>query len=146
MERRKFFLMAAGSVAALMTGAAARPDDHGRGDHGRGDDHGHGGDHGGGHGGGHDDWGGRDHRNWRDDRGGWHNDHDRYWRNDYGRRGYMDRDRIFGNLRRHHYNRFVGDPYWFQGRYIVRTYDRWGNVIFVEVDPYSGDFLGVIRF
>jgi hypothetical protein len=58
----------------------------------------------------------------------------------------MDRDRIFFNLRRHHYNRFIGDPYWYEGRYIVRTYDSWGNVIFVEIDPYTGDFLGVVRF
>jgi hypothetical protein len=141
MERRKFFLLAAGSVAALMTGAAARPDDRG---HGGG--HGGGGWGGGGHGGGRDDWRGRDHRNWRDDRGGWHNDRDRYWRNDYGRRGYIHRDRIFEGLRRRRYRRFDGDPYWFQGRYIVKTYDRFGNRIFVEVDPYTGDFIGVLRF
>jgi hypothetical protein len=141
MERRKFFLLAAGSVAALMTGAAARPDDHG---HGGG--HGGGGWGGGGHGGGHDDWRGRDPWHWRDDRGGWHGDRDRYWRRDYGRRGYIHRDRIFESLRRRRYRRFDGDPYWFQGRYIVRTYDRFGNRIFVEVDPYTGDFIGVLRF
>ena len=145
MERRKFFLMAAASAAAMMTAARAIVPDHdhdhgGHGDHGH-DDHGHGG-----HGGGHDDWHGRGDRDWRDDRGGWHSDHDRYWRHDYGRRGYMDRDRIFGNLRRRHYNRFDGDPYWFQGRYIVRSYDRFGSPIFIEIDPYTGDFIGVVRF
>ena len=140
MERRKFFLMAAASAAAVMTGAMARPDDHGHGDHGGG---GHGG---GGHGGGHDDWRGRDPWHWRDDRGGWHGDHDRYWRHDYGRRGYVHRDRIFEGLRRRRYNRFDGDPYWFQGRYIVRSYDRFGMPIFIEIDPYTGDFIGVVRF
>lgn len=71
--------------------------------------------------------------------------HDRYWRSEY-RHGYVDRDRIFFGLRQHHYSRFIGDPYWFDGRYVVRTYDRRGHVVIVEVDPYTGDFLGVIRF
>ncbi len=77
-------------------------------------------------------------RNWRD--------HDRYWRADFGDRGYVDRDRVFFELRRHHFNRFVGDPYWFNGRYVVRTYDRWGNVVIVEVNPYTGGFVGEVRF
>ena len=71
--------------------------------------------------------------------------HDRYWRSEY-RHGYVDRARIFFGLRQHHYSRFIGDPYWFDGRYVVRTYDRRGHVVIVEVDPYTGDFLGVIRF
>lgn len=128
MERRKFFAFAAGSIAALATGASAQHwgghDDRGRRDR--------------------DDWRGRDAWHWRDDRGDWHNDHDRYWRE--GRRGYVNRDRIFFNLRRRHYSRFNGDPFWYRGRYVVRTYDRWGNLIFVEVDPYTADFIGVVRF
>jgi Ni/Co efflux regulator RcnB len=71
--------------------------------------------------------------------------HDRYWRQEY-RHGYVDRDRIFFGLRQHHYGRFIGDPYWFNGRYVVRTYDRFGHVVIVEVDPYTGDVIGVIRF
>jgi hypothetical protein len=71
--------------------------------------------------------------------------HDRYWRQEY-RRGYIGHDRVFFNLRRHHYNRFIGDPYWYDGRYVVRTYDRYGRVIFVEVNSYTGAFIGVIRF
>ncbi len=157
MERRKLLIMAAASTAAMLTGAFARPDDHGHDDHGHGD-HGHGGghdDHGGGHGGpgpgghgggGHDDWRGRDAWHWRDDRGGWHGDHDRYWRSHYGHRGYIGHDRVFWQLRQHHYNRWIGDPYWFQGRYVIRTYNRWGQVVFVEIDPYTGDFMGEIRF
>ena len=71
--------------------------------------------------------------------------HDRYWRSEY-RHGYVDRDRVFFGLRQQHYSRFIGDPYWYDGRYVVRTYDRFGRVVIVEVNPYSGDFIGVIRF
>jgi hypothetical protein len=71
--------------------------------------------------------------------------HDRYWRSEY-RHGYVDRDRVFFGLRQHHYSRFIGDPYWYDGRYVVRTYDRYGRVVIVEVNPYSGDFIGMIRF
>lgn len=144
MQRRKFFLMAISSAAALMTGALARP-----GDRDRDRDRDRGGPPGDRHddrGGGRDDWSGRQHWNWRDDRGGWHNDRDRYWRKNYGNRRYIGRDRIFYNLRRRHYSRFVGDPYWFRGRYVVKTFDRRGNMIFVEVNPYTADFIGVIRF
>ena len=50
------------------------------------------------------------------------------------------------SLERKGYTRFIGDPYWFHDRYVVRTYDRWGNVVYVEVDPYSGAFIGEVRF
>ena len=71
--------------------------------------------------------------------------HDRYWRQEY-RHGYVDRDRVFFGLRQHHYSRFIGDPFWFNDRYVVRTYDRFGHIVMVEVDPYTGDVIGVIRF
>ena len=76
-----------------------------------------------------------------DHRGG----HDRYWRPEF-RHGYVDRDRVLVELRRHRYDRFVGDPYWFHGRYVVRTYNRFGHVVFVEVNPYTGGFVGEVRF
>lgn len=72
------------------------------------------------------------------------NKHDRYWRPEY--RGFVPRDRIFGELRRHHYMRFDGDPYWYQGRYVVRSFDRSGRRVFIEVNPYTGGFIGVVRF
>jgi len=125
MERRKFFTFAAGSAVALLTAAGAQPWDH----------HDH-----------HPDWHGHDPWHWYDDHGHWHSDHDRYWHEGYEHRHYMDRDFIWGRLRGRGYRRFIGDPYWYQGRYVVRTYDRWGNLIFVEVDPYSGDYIGVVRF
>lgn len=90
--------------------------------------------------------GGHGDRDWRDDRGNWHRDRDRYWRQDFGKRGFIGRDRIFFMLRQHNFNRFAGDPYWLQGRYVVKTYDRRGRVIFVEINPYTGQYIGVVRF
>lgn len=69
---------------------------------------------------------------------------DRYWKPEY--RGFVARDRVFGELRRHHYTRFAGDPYWFNGRYVVKTYDDRGRLVFVELNPYTGAFIGVVRF
>ncbi len=43
-------------------------------------------------------------------------------------------------LRVHNY-RVIGDPYFVHGRYVVRTHDRFGRIVFVQVDPYSGAFL-----
>jgi len=70
--------------------------------------------------------------------------HDRYWRHGY--RGYVRHHVVFRGLRAHRYYRFVGDPYWYQGRYVVRTYDRFGRVVVVEVNPYTGAYIGLIRF
>jgi hypothetical protein len=94
---------------------------------------------------------GRPDRSWseRHDRDGYRDArpgyrHDRYWRHGY--RGYAHRDMVFRNLRHNHYYRWAGDPYWFHGRYVIRTYDRFGRIVFVEVNPYTGGFIGVIRF
>jgi hypothetical protein len=57
-----------------------------------------------------------------------------------GHRGYVERMRIVDNLRFHNY-RVIGDPYFVHGRYVVRTHDRFGRIVFVQVDPYSGAFL-----
>jgi hypothetical protein len=119
MNIRKFLLTAA--AAAVLTGAGmalAAPYDH--------------------HGPGHHDF---DHHDF-DHHGGWH---DPYWWSGY-HHGYIGRDRVFFGLRSHHYTRFIGDPYWYRGHYVVRTYDRWGNLVFVEVNPYTGNFIGEIRF
>jgi len=70
--------------------------------------------------------------------------HDRYWQPQY--HGFVAQDRVFAGLRGHGYSRFNGAPYWFQGRYIVRSFDRFGRPIFVEINPYTGDFIGVVRF
>jgi hypothetical protein len=55
-------------------------------------------------------------------------------------RATVDRIRVLNNLRFHRY-RMIGDPYFVHGRYVVRTYDRFGRVVFVQVDPYSGAFI-----
>ena len=80
--------------------------------------------------------GGYEHRSWRD---GY--DH-RSWRHEHRR--FADRDTIFRSLRYHHI-RYVGDPYWVRGHYVVRSYNGYGRVSFIEIDPYSGDVIGVIR-
>ncbi len=76
-------------------------------------------------------------------------DHDRHdgWRDRgferherFEHRAYADRVRVFDTLRFHHY-RMIGEPYFVHGRYVVRTYDRFGRIVFVQVDPYSGAFI-----
>ena len=69
--------------------------------------------------------------------------HDRYWKP--GFRAYIGHDRVFFNLRHRGYVRFVGNPYFYRGRYVVRSYNRFGRVVFVEINPYTGGFIGEIR-
>ena len=69
--------------------------------------------------------------------------HDRYWRP--GFHNYVARDRVFLELRQHNYVRYVGNPYFYRGHYVVRSYNRFGRVVFVEVNPYTGGFIGEIR-
>ena len=54
------------------------------------------------------------------------------------------RERVYDALRLHHY-RGVGDPAFVHGHYVVKSFNRFGRVVFVEVDPYSGAVLGEIR-
>lgn len=139
MKIRKLLLTAAAAAVLATTGAVARPmdrDHDGRPDHSYAERHDRDGYN--------DAWRGRPDWNWRDDRGGWHGDRDRYWRNGYGR--YVGRDVYYRTLRAHNFYRWDGEPYWFQGRYVIRTYDRFGRVVFVELNPYTGGFIGVIRF
>ena len=39
----------------------------------------------------------------------------------------------------------IGDPYFVRGHYVVRTVNRFGRTVFVEVNPYTGAFLGEFR-
>jgi hypothetical protein len=59
-------------------------------------------------------------------------------------RPYVERVRIYDTLRFRHY-RGVGDPYFVRGHYVVRTINRFGRTVFVEVNPYSGAFIGEFR-
>jgi hypothetical protein len=41
--------------------------------------------------------------------------------------------------------RYMGNPYFVRDRYVVRTYDRFGRVAFVQINPYTGAIIGFIR-
>jgi hypothetical protein len=66
----------------------------------------------------------------------------RDWRDN--RRAFIPRHRVYDTLRMH---RFVGlgNPYFLRGQYVVRSYDRFGRVVLVRIDPFTGRFLGVVR-
>jgi hypothetical protein len=59
-------------------------------------------------------------------------------------RPYVERVRIYDTLRFRHY-RGIGDPIFMHGHYVVRSINRLGRTVFVEVDPYSGAFIGEFR-
>lgn len=71
-----------------------------------------------------------------------HRGFDRHLRNAH--RHYVARNHVLDVLRLHRY-RMLGDPYFVRGHYVVRSHDRFGRTVFVEVDPYSGVFLGEFR-
>ena len=54
------------------------------------------------------------------------------------------RERVYDSLRLHHY-RGGGDPAFVHGHYLVKSINRFGRVVFVEVDPHTGAFLGEFR-
>ncbi len=60
------------------------------------------------------------------------------------RRRYVDSIRVREALRFHHY-RVTGDPYFVRGHYVVRSFNRFGRPVFVEINPYSGAFIGEFR-
>ena len=59
-------------------------------------------------------------------------------------RPYVARSRVYETLRLHRYAG-IGDPYFFHGRYVVRSHDRFGRTVLVELDPWTGRFIGVVR-
>jgi len=59
-------------------------------------------------------------------------------------RAFVDRVRLAEVLRFHRY-RMIGEPYFIHDRYVVRTHDRFGRIIVVQVDPYSGAFIREVR-
>ncbi|HSS12984.1 MAG TPA: hypothetical protein VLL04_03770 [Rhizomicrobium sp.] len=73
-------------------------------------------------------------------------DHHRGWERHerFEHRAYIDRIRLDRALRFHSY-RMIGDPYFVHGRYVVRTHDRFGRIVFVQVNPYSGAFVREVR-
>ena len=59
-------------------------------------------------------------------------------------RNFVERERVVEVLRAHHY-RFIADPVFIRGHYVVKSFDRFGHTVFVEIDPYSGAFIGRFR-
>jgi len=55
-------------------------------------------------------------------------------------RNTVDRMHVVNSLRFHRYS-VIGNPYWMHDRYVVRTHDRFGRLVFVQIDPYSGRFV-----
>ncbi len=60
------------------------------------------------------------------------------------RRVVVDHRVVFNTLRAHRI-RYTGTPYFARGHYVVRSFDRFGRASFVEVNPYTGAFIGFIR-
>ncbi len=56
----------------------------------------------------------------------------------------VERVRVYDTLRFHHY-RSVGAPYFVGHHYVVRTVNRFGRPVLVEVNPYTGAFIGEFR-
>jgi hypothetical protein len=56
----------------------------------------------------------------------------------------VDRDRVMATLRLHHY-RLLGEPTFVRGHYVVRVAGRFGRPLFVEIDPFTGAFIGNFR-
>jgi hypothetical protein len=131
MKSRKLVLAAAATLAVFAISASAAPH-HARGGDAQAVA------------GWQQDWRGHGDREWQDNKGGWHQDRDRYWRSQYGDRKFVDQDSVFRTLKKHHYNQFEGAPFWFHGRFMVKTFDRRGNVVMIEVNPYSGAYIGLV--
>jgi hypothetical protein len=56
----------------------------------------------------------------------------------------VERVHIYDTLRFHHY-RWIGDPYFVGSHYVVRTINPFGRTVLVEVNPYTGAFIGEFR-
>lgn len=73
----------------------------------------------------------------RDHRGDRHfNNHGRYDRH----HGYVNRMHVRRVLR-HQRLSVISEPFFMRGRYVVRAQDRFGRLVLVQVDPYSGRFI-----
>jgi hypothetical protein len=60
------------------------------------------------------------------------------------RRPFVDRRNLYATLRLHRFTG-IGDPYFLRGRYVVRSHDRFGRIVLVQIDPWTGRFLGIVR-
>jgi hypothetical protein len=69
---------------------------------------------------------------------------DRGFRDGVRDRRIVDHRVVFEQLRGRHI-RYAGNPYFVRGHYVVRSFDRFNRVTFVEVNPYTGQIIGFIR-
>lgn len=65
-----------------------------------------------------------------------YNNHGRYDRH----HGYVNRMHIRRALRNHRFS-VISEPFFMRGAYVVRTHDRFGRMVLIQVDPYSGRFI-----
>ena len=56
----------------------------------------------------------------------------------------VDRQHVLASLRLHHL-RGLSEPYFVRGHYVVRVMGRFGRTHLVEVNPYTGAFIGEFR-
>ena len=56
----------------------------------------------------------------------------------------VERVRVQDALHFHHY-RWIGAPYFVGNHYVVRTIDPFGRAVLVEVNSYTGAFIGEFR-
>ncbi|MEI9887057.1 MAG: hypothetical protein WDN08_11260 [Rhizomicrobium sp.] len=56
----------------------------------------------------------------------------------------VDHRIVFRALQARHL-RYVGNPYFYRDRYVVRSFDRFGRVAFVQINPYTGAVIGFVR-
>ena len=47
---------------------------------------------------------------------------------------------VHRSLRNHRLS-VISEPFFMRGRYVVRAHDRFGRLVLVQVDPYSGRFI-----
>jgi hypothetical protein len=72
---------------------------------------------------------------------GYHNGWRGYERHErFEQRAFVHRMRVAETLRFHRL-RMIGEPMFIHGRYMVRAHDRFGRIVFIQVDPYSGAFM-----
>jgi hypothetical protein len=56
----------------------------------------------------------------------------------------VGRERVLATLREHHY-RWLGEPTFVRGHYVVKVVGRFGHPAFVEINPYTGALIGDFR-
>ncbi|MBS0472367.1 MAG: hypothetical protein JSR60_14945 [Proteobacteria bacterium] len=56
----------------------------------------------------------------------------------------VDHRVVFASMHARHM-RYIGTPHFVRGHYVIRSFDRFGRVAFVEINPYTGAVIGFFR-